>query len=67
MQKSHYYIREYRGYRPEVGPCGTQIYMESGKSSLKHPRMRSNAGQLGATSPSRYLTSLRGEDAKEAG
>jgi len=62
MEKSYDYIHEYRDYRPEVGPCGTQIYMESSNSSLEHSRMRSNAGRLGGTLPIRYPTRLRGED-----
>jgi len=61
MEKSHDYIHECRGCWSEGD------YEESGKNSLKHPRMRSNAGRLGATSPSRYPTRLRGEDDKEAG
>ena len=67
MGKRPDYIHEYRGYWPEGSRCRIQVYEESGKSSLEHPRMRSNAGRLGGTSPGRYLTSLRGEDAKEAG
>ena len=65
MEKRHD-IQEQRGFCSEVDRCRIQIYEENGKSSLEQPRMRSNAGRLGATSPSRYPTSLRGEDAREA-
>jgi hypothetical protein len=51
----------------EGGRSRTQIYMENRNSSLEHPRMRSDAGRLGATSPTRCPTRLRGEDDKEAG
>jgi hypothetical protein len=54
MEKSHDYIQEQQDECSEGERCRIQIYEESGKSSLEHPRMRSNAGRLGATSPSRY-------------
>ncbi len=67
MEKRLDDIQEQQDYCSEGGGCRTQIYMESGKSSLEHPRMRSDAGRLGGTSPSRYPSRLRGEDDKEAG
>jgi hypothetical protein len=67
MEKRHDYIQEQQDYCSEGDRCRIQIYEESGKSSLEHPRMRNDAGRLGATSPSRYPTRLRGEDEKEAG
>jgi hypothetical protein len=67
MEKRHDYIHEHRGYCSEGGHCGTQIYKESGESSLEHPRMRSDVGRLGGTSPNRYSTRLRGEDDEETG
>ena len=67
MEMRHDYIKEQQEYCSEGGRCRIQIYEESGKRSLEHPRMRSDAGRLGGTSPSRYPTRLRGEDDKEAG
>jgi hypothetical protein len=67
MEKSHDNIQEQQDYCSEGGRCRIQVYEESGKSSPEHPRMRSNAGRLGGTSPSRYPTRLRGEGDKEAG
>jgi hypothetical protein len=67
MEKSHDYIQEQQDHCSEGDRCRIRIYEESGKSSLERKRMRSNAGRLGGTSPSRYPTRLRGEDDKEAG
>jgi hypothetical protein len=67
MDKRHDHIQEQQDYCSEGGRCRIQINEESGNSSLEHPRMRSNAGRLGTTSPSRCPTRLRGEDDKEAG
>jgi hypothetical protein len=67
MEQRHDYVQEQQDYCWEVDRCRIQIYEERGKSSLEYPRLRSDVGRLGATSPSRYPTSLRGEDDKEAG
>jgi hypothetical protein len=67
MEKRHDYVQEQQDYCSEGDCCRIQAHEESGKSSLEHPRMRSDVGQLGGTSPSRYPTRLRGEDDKKAG
>jgi hypothetical protein len=62
MEKCYDDIQEQQDHCSEGDRCRIQIYEERGKSSLEHPRMRSDAGRLGCTSPSRYPTWLRGED-----
>ena len=66
MDKRHDHIQEQQDYCSEGGRCRIQIYEKSGKGSLEHPRMRSDIGRLGGTSPSRYPTRLRGDGDKEA-